>query len=197
MDIAPGAWRLAAVPALAALPAVFLFAPAGVALAALAVAVVAFHRDPPRPAGAGVVSPADGTVSVVREEDGRVRVGVYMSPLSVHVNRAPLPGRVTGVEHVPGAYRPAFSKDSERNERLRIHGDGPAGEWTAVLIAGWFARRIHPYAEAGDDLARGERVGHISFGSRADVVMPADVTRADLAVATGDEVRAGETLARR
>lgn len=193
MEFAPGTWRLAAPPFVLAVPATLLFAPAGVACLALGVAVVLFHRDPERPTGEGVVSPADGTVSVVREEDGRLRVGVFMSPLSVHVNRAPLAGTVEHVEHVPGAYRPAFSKESERNERVRITGD----DWTLVLIAGWFARRIHPYVDEGERLERGQRVGHISFGSRADVVCPPEVERDDLVVAEGDRVRAGETVARR
>ena len=191
MDLAPGSWRLATPLFVLAVPATLLFAPAGILLVTLGVATLWFHRDPPRPTGTGVVSPADGTVSVVREEDGRLRVGVFMSPLSVHVNRAPLGGRVARVRHVTGAYKPAFSKDSDRNERVRIEGD----DWTLVLIAGWFARRIHPYVDAGDDLAAGDRVGHISYGSRADVLCPPDVTREALVVTTGDSVRAGETLA--
>lgn len=193
MDLAPGTWRLATPIFVLAVPATLVFAPAGLLLLALGVASVWFHRDPERPVGGGVVSPADGTVSVVREEDGRLRVGVFMSPLSVHVNRAPLGGRVESVEHVPGAYRPAFSKESDRNERVRIEGD----DWTLVLIAGWFARRIHPYVEVGDDLSRGERVGHISYGSRADVLFPSGYDRDDLVVAKGESVRAGESLARR
>jgi phosphatidylserine decarboxylase len=194
MNLAPGAWRLATVPFALSAVAAYLFVPAGVALVLFGAATLWFHRDPERPAAGTVVSPADGTVSMVREEDGRLRVGVYMSPLSVHVNRAPLSGRVESVEHVSGAYRPAFSKDSDRNERLHIRGSGPDGEWSLVLIAGWFARRIHPYVEPGAELSSGERVGHISYGSRADVVLPADVTRADLRVAEGDSVRAGDRL---
>lgn len=191
-DLAPGVWRLATPLFVLAVPATLLFAPAGVALVALGLATLWFHRDPSRPTGTGVVSPADGTVSVVREENGRLRVGVFMSPLSVHVNRAPLSGTVDSVEHSPGANRPAFSKDSDRNERVRIEGE----DWQVVLIAGWFARRIRPYVATGDDLAAGDRIGHISFGSRADVVMPERVAREDLVVVEGDSVRAGETLAR-
>jgi phosphatidylserine decarboxylase len=192
MDLTPGAWRLATPVFLAAVPATVVVAPLGLALVALGAAVLAFHRDPPRRVGDGVVSPADGRVSVVREEDGRLRVGVFMSPFDVHVNRAPLSGDVRTVEHVPGAYKPAFSKDSDRNERVRVRFDH--GE--LVLIAGWFARRIHPYVGPGETVERGDRVGHISFGSRADVVMPASVTRSDLTVGEGDAVRAGETIAR-
>jgi phosphatidylserine decarboxylase len=63
-----------------------------------------------------------------------------------------------------------------------------------VLIAGAFARRIHPYVEAGDDLARGDRLGHISFGSRADVVLPPEYDREDVVVEAGEKVQAGETV---
>ncbi|WP_435195223.1 protein sorting system archaetidylserine decarboxylase [Natronomonas sp. EA1] len=190
MDLAPGAWRLATPVFLLAVPATLLFAPLGPLLVLLGAFVLWFHRDPHRPVGDGIVAPAEGTVSVVREEDGRLRVGVFMSPFSVHVNRAPLAGTVREVEHVPGAYKPAFSKDSDRNERVRVVCE----EYETVLIAGWFARRIHPYVEAGDDLDRGQRIGHISFGSRADVLMPPGVTREDLVVDVGTRVRAGESL---
>ncbi|MFC7046274.1 protein sorting system archaetidylserine decarboxylase [Halobacteriaceae archaeon GCM10025711] len=191
MDLASGAWRYAALPLLAAVPLAF-FTPAGsVAALALTVAVLLFFRDPERnPPSSGVVAPADGKVSVVREEDGRVRVGVFMNVTDVHVNRAPLDGVVRDVTHTPGAHRPAFSKDSDRNERVTVQFD----EFRVVLIAGWFARRIHPYVEPGDDLARGDRIGHIAFGSRADVVLPAEYTRADVTVERGDKVRAGETV---
>jgi len=192
MQIAPGSWRLATPVFVAAVPLTLLFAPLGVAVVLLGVATLWFHRDPPRPAGEGVVAPAEGSVSVIREEGDRLRVGIYMSALSVHVNRSPLPGRVEQIEHVPGANKPAFSKESDRNERVRIESE----DWTLVLIAGWFARRIHPYVGDGDRIGRGDRIAHISFGSRADVLMPAAVTRTDLTVELDDSVQAGETIAR-
>jgi len=166
---------------------------AGVVLAALALGVLWFHRDPDRasPDAEGVVvAPADGTVSVIREEGDRLRVGVFMNVTDVHVNRAPLPGTVREVRHRPGANRPAFDKESDRNEQVAID----CGEYELLIIAGWFARRIHPSVEPGDAVDRGERVGHVSFGSRADVVLPADVAASDLRVAEGESVRAGETI---
>jgi len=190
-DVVDNGWRLARVPALLAVPLLVFAPPVGVALFALSLATLAFHRDPDRTVPeSGVVSPADGTVSVVREEGDRLRVGVFMNVDDVHVNRAPTAGEVRAVRHRPGAYRPAFSKDSDRNEQVVVD----CGEYELFLIAGWFARRIHPTVAAGDELDRGERVGHISFGSRADVLFPADVTREDLAVSEGDTVRAGESV---
>ncbi|WP_435074004.1 protein sorting system archaetidylserine decarboxylase [Halorubrum sp. HHNYT27] len=187
------AWRLALVPALVGAATLPLLPPVGAALLALAVGVLWFHRDPDRdpPDAEGIVlAPADGTVSVVRKEGRRLRVGVFMNVTDVHVNRAPMAGEVREVRHRPGANRPAFSKESDRNEQVTID----FGEYELLVIAGWFARRIHPAVEAGDTVDRGERVGHVSFGSRADVILPADVDEDDLLVREGDAVRAGETI---
>jgi phosphatidylserine decarboxylase len=188
--LAPGAGRRAAplfVGAVLALPAPAL----ALALAALGWAVLAFYRDPDRTAPPeGVVAPADGEVAVVREEGDRVRVGVYMSVLSVHVNRAPVAGRVRAVDRRDGGHLPAFSKESDRNERVVLD----VGSVEVTLIAGAVARRITPYLAPGDDVARGARIGHIAFGSRADVLLPPAVDRADLRVAEGDRTRAGETV---
>jgi phosphatidylserine decarboxylase len=190
LGFVPDGWTFAlpffalAVPALV-VPLVSL------ALWTLGVAVLLFFRDPVRsPPPAGVVSPADGRVSVIREEGERLRVGVFMNVTDVHVNRAPVDGEVESVTHRPGAHRPAFSKDSDKNERV----DVDYGDYEVSLIAGAFARRITPYVARGDALERGDRIGHIAFGSRADVLFPPDVRRGDLRVEKGDTVRAGETV---
>ena len=191
MKFAPDGMSYAAIPLLFAVPAFFLTPGLGFLLVVLAAAVLAFYRDPERtPPLSGVVAPADGKVSVIREEGGRVRVGVFMNVTDVHVNRAPLPGTVEEMGHEPGTNVPAFSKDSDNNEKLRLD----CGDHEVVLIAGWFARRIHPYVTVGDELERGQRIGHISFGSRADVILPEGYTRADLAVERGEKVVAGETV---
>ncbi|MFC4249390.1 protein sorting system archaetidylserine decarboxylase [Natribaculum luteum] len=196
MNFAPGAWRYAVFPLLAA-PFAFVFSvTASVLTLALGVATLAFFRDPERsPPPAGTVSPADGKVSVIREEGDRVRLGVFMNVWNVHVVRAPFGGTVEAVDHSPGAHRPAFSKDSDRNEKVRVQFAGDEDDDHEVtLIAGAFARRIHPYVEPGDDLERGERLGHIAFGSRVDVLFPPAVDREDVAVELGEKVTAGETI---
>ncbi|WP_254768628.1 protein sorting system archaetidylserine decarboxylase [Salinilacihabitans rarus] len=207
MNFAPGAWRYAIVP-LAAAPFALLYSVGASAVAlALGVATLAFFRDPERtPPPTGVVSPADGKVSVLREEGDRVRLGVFMNVHNVHVVRAPVAGAVREVEHAPGGYKPAFSKESDRNEKLHVRLDvedpnlpaadeGAADDRaTVTFIAGAFARRIHPYVEAGDGVERGERVGHIAFGSRVDVLFPPTVDESDLAVDVGERVAAGESV---
>jgi phosphatidylserine decarboxylase len=189
--LTPGIERYAVPPLVLAIPAAMLAPAAGAALLLLGAFVVWFHRDPERtPPATGVVSPADGRVSVVREEGEQVRVGVFMNVTDVHVIRAPLDGTVAYRNHRPGAHRPAFSKESDRNERVELRFD----DHEVAMIAGWFARRIHPYAGVGDAVERGDRIGHVSFGSRADVLLPPAYDRVDVLVSEGDRVRAGETV---
>lgn len=196
MQLAPGAWRMAALPLVAIIPLSLVQPAAGVSALLLAFGVFAFYRDPDRtPPDDGILSPADGKVSVVREEENRVRIGVFMNVTDVHVNRAPLAGTVREVTHEPGANRPAFSKDSDRNEKVRIAVETPDGAgYEVVLIAGWFARRIHPYVDVGDELTRGERIGHISFGSRADVILPEAFDLDDVCIEMSQRTKAGESV---
>jgi phosphatidylserine decarboxylase len=151
-----------------------------------------FFRDPEREIGSGrVVSPADGVVqSIDARPDGRTRVAIFMSPLNVHVNRAPLPGTVTSVDHVAGGYVPAFNKDSDRNERVVWHFDTELGDIEMVQIAGAVARRIVPYLEPGAKVTQGERVGLIRFGSRVDTYLPVGV---EVGVEVGQKTIAGVT----
>ena len=139
-----------------------------------------FFRDPERQVGeGGILSPADGVVqSIDAWPDGRTRVSIFMGPLNVHVNRAPCAGTVTSVEHIPGGYLPAFDKDSDRNERVVWHLKTDLGDLEFTQIAGAMARRIVPYAAAGEVVQQGERIGLIRFGSRVDVYLPADLTPA-------------------
>jgi phosphatidylserine decarboxylase len=196
MQFATGSRRFVLPPLVLSIPTSLVFPPLGAALLLGGLFSMWFFRDPARatPDG-GVVSPADGKVSVVREEGDRVRVGVYMSAVDVHVNRAPLSGTVESVTHRPGAHRPAFSKESERNERVDVTIRGDDGEAHEVsLIAGWFARRIHPYVSRGNVIERGDRIGHIDFGSRADVLLPSEYDRDDVRVRVGERVTAGESI---
>ncbi|GGO24636.1 phosphatidylserine decarboxylase proenzyme [Microbispora rosea subsp. aerata] len=165
---------------------------AAVPLAALTGGMLWFFRDPERVLGEGrLISPADGVVqSIDPWPDGRTRVAIFMSPLNVHVNRAPAAGTVTSVEHVPGGFLPAFNKDSDKNERVVWHFDTALGDIEMVQIAGAVARRIVPYLYAGAKVAQGERVGLIRFGSRVDVYLPEGIRPA---VTVGTRTVAGVT----
>lgn len=165
---------------------------AAVPLTALTGGMLWFFRDPDRTPGAGrILSPADGVVqSIDPWPDGRTRVAIFMSPLDVHVNRAPLAGTVTSMEHVSGGYLPAFNKDSDTNERVVWHLDTALGDIEFVQIAGAVARRIVPYAAEGAKVAKAERIGLIRLGSRVDVYLPEGIAPA---VSVGQKTVAGVT----
>ncbi|MFC7327318.1 phosphatidylserine decarboxylase [Marinactinospora rubrisoli] len=158
----------------------------------LATGMAWFFRDPDRgPSSGRMLCAADGVVQTVdTTADGRTRVAVFMNPLNVHVNRAPVAGVVTGVEHRPGGFRPAFDKDSEHNERVIWTFETEIGEVTVIQIAGAMVRRIVPYFTVGQKVEQGERIGLIRFGSRVDVYLPAGIAPG---VEVGQKVRAGET----
>jgi phosphatidylserine decarboxylase len=159
-------------------------------LSAGAAAVVLPFRDPDRSLGVGaVLAPADGVVIAVSlRTDGKTAVSIFMRPHDVHVNRAPVDGVVRGLSHQPGGFRPAFSKDAERNERVVWQLDSDHGDLELVQIAGALARRIIPYRRVGERIVQGERIGMIRFGSRVDLVMPPAI---EPTVRRGDRVRAG------
>lgn len=164
-----------------------------VPLLALALVMLNFFRDPERdPRRPGILAPADGVVqSIDAWPDGRTRVATFMNPFNVHVNRAPLAGRVASVEHVRGGFVPAFRKGSERNERVVWHFETALGELEVHQIAGTLARRIVPYIGAGAKVEKGDRIGIIRLGSRVDVYLPTGLSPA---VKLGDKTVAGETI---
>ena len=170
----------------------------------LLVIAVAFFRDPERtpPPGADVVvSPADGRVADIEEvredeflEADAVRVGVFMSVFNVHVNRAPLDGKVVFRDYRPGKFLNAMGAEASSQNECSLIGIERA-DGTRVLvkqIAGLIARRIVTACDVGADLARGERFGMVKFGSRLELYVPLSAGL-EVAVRVGDAVRAGST----
>lgn len=178
-----GAWMAAAL---------LLLLPIGIAL---------FFRDPERtpPDGSDLVlSPADGTVifagvgSPEQTPPGRwQQVTIFLSPLDVHINRAPVAGRVTRVEYRKGSFRPAFHHDAHRNEQSEIWFDHEGQTIVARQVVGALARRVVCRLLVGDMVPAGGRLGLMKFGSRMDVFVPIDAT---LAVAARQRVRAAVTV---
>jgi len=158
-----------------------------------------FFRDPERqiPSGEVVVSPADGKVlAVCPEPPARTRVSVFMNLLDVHVNRAPIAGRIAALDYRKGRFLIA-SRDRAalENEQNCVTIRGDSSEVTFKQIAGLIARRIVFYKRPGDCVQRGERVGLIKFGSRVDVFLGPEWL---IQVRPGERVRAGSSiLARR
>jgi phosphatidylserine decarboxylase len=176
----------------------------GVAVIATGAAVAAFFRDPQRTVVASadaVVSGADGRVSDIaaaslpgtRDKAVYTRISVFMSPLDVHVNRAPVAGDITALKPVKGKFLAAFrDAASEHNERNSIRIKDERGrDHELIQIAGYLARRIVCYVRPNQRLQRGERIGLIMFGSRVDHFLPPGYR---VAVQVGDRVRAGETI---
>jgi len=172
--------------------------------------VAAFFRDPVRTTPGGpklIISPADGLVTMIarvppppelRGADGLAdpeytRVSIFMSVFDVHINRAPIAGRIARVAYVPGKFVNAdLDKASEDNERQHILIEGADGIRVGFTqIAGLVARRILAFVRQGDMVDAGERVGLIRFGSRVDVYLPAGTAPK---VLLGQRAIAGETV---
>jgi phosphatidylserine decarboxylase len=165
----------------------------------LAVFFLWFFRDPQRtiPSGPGlIVSPGDGLVTEsirISTPDGpRRRISIFLSVFDVHVNRSPIAGVLSGVRYQKGQYvnamNPACAECNEQNIAT-VYGEGM--EVTFKQIAGLLARRIVFKPQKGDRLERGQRVGLIKFGSRVDIIFPAE---AEPKVKVGNRVKGGETV---
>jgi phosphatidylserine decarboxylase len=165
-----------------------------------------FFRDPARvtPLREGlVIAPADGRISAIERvrpplelglgEAQRLRISIFLSVFDVHINRAPVAGRIARSIYVPGSFlNAALDKASEENERrgLVIATAGES-EIAVVQIAGLIARRIVTFVNDGDSVGVGERFGLIRFGSRVDLYLPPG--RGAL-VAVGQRAVGGETV---
>jgi phosphatidylserine decarboxylase len=158
-----------------------------------------FFRDPRRtvPDAAGaIVSPADGKVTSISpvQIDGRdwTRISVFLNVFNVHVNRCPIAGTIREVHYQKGKYLNAMNPASaDQNEHTVVVVEGEGQTVIFKLIAGLLARRIVFNKKVGDHLARGERVGLIKFGSRADIFLQ---PQADLQIKVGDHVKGGASV---
>jgi phosphatidylserine decarboxylase len=179
-------------------------------LVGLTIWVAAFFRDPLRTTPRGdklIVSPADGLVTMIarvapppelRGSDGLAdgdytRISIFMSVFDVHINRAPITGRIARIAYVPGKFINAdLDKASEDNERQHFLIEGADGLRIGFTqIAGLVARRILSFVREGDVVEAGQRVGLIRFGSRVDVYLPGGTSPK---VLLGQRAIAGETV---
>ena len=168
-------------------------------LLCLAAFVFYFFRDPERaiPSEPGaVVSPADGRVVVVTDEDyaGRPgkRISIFLAIWNVHVNRSPAAGTILKMDYRPGKFLAAMmARASTENEQNVISLSTASGEMVFKQIAGLIARRVVCWKKAGDIVMRGERIGLVRFGSRVDLWVPRD---AEILVTLGDNVKGGSSV---
>jgi phosphatidylserine decarboxylase len=176
---------------------------AAIVLGLLAIFLLNFFRDPNR-AGSehhvDVLSPADGTVVQIKDiPDGDIwpgltrQVSIFMSVFDVHVNRAPISGKIIHYRYNPGKKIAAFAEKSstENEQNLIVVEDKHGTKLAFKQIAGLLARRIVFDKKEGDEVMRGERVGMIKFGSRVDMFFPADAV---IKVGMRDKVKVGLTV---
>ncbi|MDQ6802956.1 MAG: phosphatidylserine decarboxylase family protein [Acidobacteriota bacterium] len=176
---------------------------AAIVFGLLALFLVNFFRDPHR-AGSDrhvdVLSPADGTVVQIKDiTDGDIwpgltrQVSIFMSVFDVHVNRAPITGRIVHYRYNPGKKIAAFAEKSstENEQNLIVIEDSRGGRIAFKQIAGLLARRIVFDKKEGDEVVRGERVGMIKFGSRVDIFFSPAV---NIKVKMREKVKVGLTV---
>jgi phosphatidylserine decarboxylase len=171
----------------------------GAILLCLAAFIFYFFRDPQRviPADPGaIVAPADGRVVVVTDEEqgGRPgkRISIFLAIWNVHVNRSPAAGTITDLTYRPGKFSAAMrASASALNEQNVITLATDSGEIIFKQIAGLIARRVVCWKQTGDRVARGERIGLVRFGSRADLWLPRD---SELLVEVGDHLKGGSSV---
>jgi phosphatidylserine decarboxylase len=167
--------------------------------------VLYFFRDPrrvPPVADRIAVAPADGEVDAVESvrepthlRSRALRISIFMSLFDVHVNRAPVQGKVTSVRHVPGRFMQAFRPEAAReNEHNLITMQTRFGPVMVKQIAGIMARRVVCWVSPGDEVETGGRIGLVKFGSRVDLFLPES---AEPAVRVGDRTEAGVTVVAR
>ncbi|MBT3408155.1 phosphatidylserine decarboxylase [Candidatus Woesearchaeota archaeon] len=177
-----------------------------------------FLRDPNRviPKGNNIISPADGKVIKILKLDSKVidklkiekglfgkiltiakdvknagyLISIFMTPFDVHVQRAPVNGKIANVKYTKGKFMAANSVNALYNENNEILIEG--NETVKVIqIAGFIARRIECFVKKGEDVKKGEKIGRINLGSQVTVIVPKNI---EIKVKKGDQVKAGETI---
>jgi phosphatidylserine decarboxylase len=174
--------------------------PLGLLFLALAAFMAFFFRDPQRRSPADstvVVAPADGRVTRVRPVEDRSDrsanvVSIFLSPLDVHINRAPIAGKITNISYTRGKFLMATDENASLvNEQNALTIEGEQVTVVCKQIAGILARRIVCWKCVGEDVTLGERFGLIKFSSRTDLLLPANV---EILVAEGERVKGGTTI---
>ena len=176
-----------------------------------------FYRDPKRriPEGNNIVSPADGRViSIIKTSERNVKINkgllgkvklltrdiadecyvisIFMSPLDVHINRAPIQGKIKSIKHSKGKFFKAYDLEkSLENEKNEIIIQNKSMKVKVIQIAGFLARRIKCYVKKNQKVNKGSKIGMIALSSQTTLIIPIGV---DLKVEVNDKVKAGETV---
>jgi len=174
--------------------------PVAIAFAVITAFMAYFFRDPKRVPPADpllIVSPADGRVTRVRQiaegnQPAATLVSIFLSPLDVHINRAPIAGEITNIAYTRGKFLMATDENASLvNEQNALTIQGEKITVVCKQIAGILARRIICWKRAGERVSLGERFGLIKFSSRTDILLPSQV---EVLVHEGVRVRGGVTI---
>ncbi len=153
-----------------------------------------FFRDPvrPLPSSDKIVAPTDGRIiQLSSDQSDSVHITIYLNLFDVHQVRAPVTGRVTLVEHVPGTFYPAYHDSASHNEHMKINIETSDGIVYLKVLSGVLTRRILCHVQEGDSVLAGQRIGFIRFGSRSEIAFPANF---DPDLDIGDRVCGGTTM---
>ncbi len=179
-----------------------IFGQVGIIFIFITLFLVYFFRDPDRKTienDNSIYSPADGEVIEIKEvsEDKFLKaqamvIKIFMTPLDVHVQRAPVKGRIGYLEYKKGKFLPAnLDKASEDNEQNLIGIESTKVKILVKQIAGLIARRIVWWVNMQQGISQGERIGMIKLGSQVDIYVPMNI---DIKVKVKDKVKAGLTI---
>jgi len=154
-----------------------------------------FYRNPERvpPSGEAILSPADGKIVELREEEGWVKIAIFMSFLNVHVQWAPYPGKVISIEKIDGPAKPGFLPEASKNKQVVTTLETRIGKMIVKQIVGILVRRIETFVKIGEDVKIGQRFGRIVFGSRVELWLPQN--RVEVKIDKDQKVLAGVTIA--
>jgi len=158
--------------------------------------LIVFFRDPERAIAFGIVAVADGKIREIAtlpdpDIGGSIKVSTFMNIHNVDVNRMPFDVTIVKITHHAGGHLPAFTKESDANERVVLLIHTSLGLMKVVQIAGTIARRIVPYVREGDMVKKGEKIGLIRLGSRVDLFLPATRIKA-VDIQVHQKIKAGE-----
>ncbi len=180
---------------------IFSIEPLAILFLTVSLFMVFFFRDPLRkiPFKENVVlSPADGKIVEMKEEEDDIfrgkkffKTSIFMSPLNVHINRAPLKGKVEKIIYRPGYFKPAYKEESRRNEQNIILMNTERGKVIIKQIAGIIARRVVCSLKENQEVKAGDKIGMIIFGSRVELFL---AEKPNVKVKPGEKVKGGETI---
>jgi phosphatidylserine decarboxylase len=136
--------------------------------------VLFFYRNPERipPTGDVILSPADGQIVNLLEEESWIKIAIFMNPLNVHVQWVPYSGKVISIEKIEGPALPGYQPQASKNKQVVTELETGLGKVIIKQIVGIFVRRIETFVKVGDEIKAGQRFGRIMFGSRVELWLP-------------------------